>query len=105
MLFVSNWNMRGEQVNLQDIVLNELPEHVDLHCDEVLQEEEEEEQQVYDARDAYEVSICCGSCHRPIKFVCLATINVLRSFESLLFRSLDFLCVRCVNHHRLNHGG
>lgn len=90
-------------MNLRDIVLGELPEHVELHCDEVLQEEEE--QQVPDAREAYEVSICCGSCHRPIKFVCLASINSLRSFESLLLRSLDFLCVRCVTHYRLNHGG
>lgn len=102
MCAVQNWNMRGENINLRDIVLNEIPEHVDLQCDEVLQEEEE--QQV-DSREAYQVSICCGACRRPIKFVCLASINTLRSLEELLFGPLDFLCVACVDHYRLNHGG
>lgn len=98
--------MRGLEANLQDIVLQELPEHIRLECDEVLQDEEEEEQQVQEiCRDAYQVSICCGGCHQPINFVCLASISTLRTFETLLFGNLDFLCVGCVNHYRLNHGG
>lgn len=99
--------MRGVGVNLRDIVLDEVPEHVRLQCDEVLQEEEEEEveQQVHEPREVFEVSICCGHCRQPIRFVCVATITNLRGLESLLFDSLEFLCVPCVNQLRLNHGG
>lgn len=98
--------MRGNSLDLQDIVLNELPENVDLHCYEVLQDEEEE-QQVHQpmGRDAFEVAICCGICHRPIKFVCFASISTLQQLESLLFGSLDFVCHPCVRDNRLNHGG
>lgn len=99
--------MRGVEVNLRGIVLEEeVPQHIRLECDEVLQEEEEEEQQVPPtSRYAYEVSICCGGCHQPIKCVCLASISTLRQFETLLFGDLEFLCVRCVREHKLDHGG
>lgn len=94
-------------MDLRDIVLGEIPEVVDLSCDEVLQDEEEEEQQVHEAtiQEAYEVSICCGICHRPIRCVCLATISSIRELQTLLFGSLDFVCVPCVNEQKLNHGG
>lgn len=97
--------MRGFRVDLRDIVLGEVPEVVDLSCDEVLQEEEE--QQVHEAtiQEAYEVSICCGICQRPIRFVCLATISSILELQALLFGSLNFVCVRCVNDQKLNHGG
>lgn len=97
--------MRGLNVNLRDIVLDELPEQVDLHCDEVLQDEEEEQQVHPRCRDLYEVAICCGLCDQPIKFVCIAGISTLRQLEELLFGPLQFVCVSCVTEHRLNHGG
>lgn len=98
--------MRGLNVDLRDIILDELPEQVDLHCDEVLQEEEEEEQQVHPrCRDLYQVAICCGLCNQPINFVCIAGIRTLRDLEQLLLGSLEFVCVGCVREHRLNHGG
>lgn len=99
--------MRGSKVDLKDIVVGEIPEPVDLSCDEVLQFDEEEEQQVHEPtiQETYQVSICCGLCRRPIKFVCLASISSIRGLETLLFGSLDFVCVQCVNDHKLNHGG
>lgn len=98
--------MRGIKVDLQDIVVGEVPEPVDLICDEVLQPEEEE-QQVHEPtiQETYEVSICCGCCHRPIRFVCLASISSIRGLQSLLLGSLDFVCLQCVNDQKLNHGG
>lgn len=99
--------MIGQNVNLKDIVLNEVPDAVDLHCGEVLQEEEEEEQQVHEAiiQEPYRVSICCGYCRQPITFVCLATIIAVRQLQELLFGPLGLVCARCVIERRLNHGG
>lgn len=99
--------MRGNTVDLKEIVLGENPEAVDLHCEEVLQDEVEEEQQVHEpiVHELYEVSICCGFCHRPIKFACRATISSIRDLQSLLLGPFDFLCVKCVNEKKLNHGG
>lgn len=93
-------------MDLRDIVLGELPDAVSLHCDEILQDEEEE-QQVHGqiSEELYEVSICCGLCDEPIKFVCCATISAVRALQELLFGSLKFVCCRCVNDKKLNHGG
>lgn len=103
--------MRGNKVDLQEIILQEVPENVDLHCAEVLQEEEEveveEEQQVHEEiiREPYEVSIRCGVCDKPIRCVCLASISAIRELQQLLFGPLQFVCVPCVNDQKLNHGG
>lgn len=107
MLLVQDWIMRGFNVDLRDIVVNEIPDAVDLYCDEVLQEDQEEEQQLPDQviQETYEVSICCGICQQPINFVCLATISAVRQLQELLFGPLSFVCVRCVIDRRLHHGG
>lgn len=94
-------------MDLPDIIVGELPEPVDLHCEEEVLQDEEEEQQVHGqtSEDLYEVSICCGLCHQPIKFVCKATISAVRSLQELLFGPLNFVCCRCVRDKKLNHGG
>lgn len=97
--------MRGQRVELKDIILEDLPEPVSLECDEVLQEEEEEQQVHGPIQETYQVSVSCGLCKQPMRFVCLATIIAVRQLQSLLFGQLDLVCVRCVRDNKLNHGG
>ncbi|ABA61872.1 E7 [Uncia uncia papillomavirus 1] len=94
--------MIGVAPTIGDIVLTEQPpETVDLRCYEQMPGEEEEEVESQ-SRDLYRVSAYCGLCGSGVRFACLAGgEDLLRS----LLSSVQFVCVSCVNHQKLNHGG
>lgn len=89
--------MIGNEPNLKDIVLNCVPDAVDLHCDEVLPEEEEEEEgSLQFVLDYYEVGCACYCCERRVKFTCAADPDSILLLQELLVESgLQFLCARC----------
>ncbi|AER38248.1 E7 protein [Crocuta crocuta papillomavirus 1] len=95
--------MRGERPTLQEIVLTELPEHIDLECHEQMPEEEEEEEPI--SRDCFRVATCCGYCRKELRFLCLSSAAQVRSLESLLLQDFSFICTSCVVKKKLNHGG
>lgn len=89
--------MIGNEPKLKDIVLNCVPDAVDLYCDEVLPEEEEEEEgSLQFVLDYYEVGCACYCCERRVKFTCAADPDSILLLQELLVESgLQFLCARC----------
>lgn len=93
--------MIGPQATISDIVLTEQPpETVDLRCYEQMPPEEEESE----TRDLYRVAAPCGLCSSRVRFVCLADGEDIRHLQQLLF-GVSFVCLRCVNTQKFNHGG
>ncbi|AOY65115.1 E7 [Equus caballus papillomavirus 8] len=91
--------MRGRNVTLRDIVLEERPQLVDLHCDEQLPPEEEEEEvanyeEVVEVTP-YRVALPCGVCASPLRLFIQATDEGRRGLELLLFRDLAIICPSC----------
>ncbi|ANZ90236.1 E7 protein [Bos taurus papillomavirus 16] len=83
--------MHGHTPTLIDIVLEELPDPVDLQCQEQLENEEEEGLLL----DDYVVYACCGHCERHLKVYIRGTVESVRRLQELLLSSLEFVCPAC----------
>ena len=91
--------MKGNQVTLQDVVLELEPLPVDLYCEEELPTELEAEEEPV---KPYKVVAPCGCCGSRLRLCVLATLDGIHSLESLLLEGLHLLCPPC--RHRIQHG-
>nr|ALJ32778.1 early protein E7 [Human papillomavirus type 61]ALJ32785.1 early protein E7 [Human papillomavirus type 61] len=94
--------MHGQVATIKDIVLEERPEVVDLHCNEQLldsSESEEEdsvrEQLVQQAQQAYRVVTTCGICKCPVRLVVQCGDADLKVLQELLLGELSIVCPGC----------
>ncbi|AMB19779.1 early protein E7 [Alouatta guariba papillomavirus 1] len=104
--------MIGATPTLKDIVLTELPEPVDLHCDEQIneeddrqseEEEEEEEEEDYEVthQSLYQIVSVCDTCHADIRLLVNCTETDIQILEHLLSGTLALVCPRCARMVRL----
>ena len=97
--------MVGNEVTLQDIVLELEPQAIDLFCYE---EELPTEQDPSSAEEPdpvkipYKVVAPCGCCGSRLRLCLLATISGIRTLETLLLEEINLLCPPC--RHSLQHG-
>ncbi|AAW88322.1 E7 [Procyon lotor papillomavirus 1] len=96
--------MIGQGSSIGDIVLTEVPEAIDLYCDEHMPSDEEEEEEEPDEREPFGVTVDCGVCKRRVNFVVLSDGEDIRRLQDLLF-SLSIVCVSCVESQSFQHGG
>ncbi|ATQ38078.1 E7 [Alphapapillomavirus 3] len=96
--------MHGQVATIKDIVLEEVPDVVDLHCNEqVLDSSESEEeddrdsvqQPVEQAQQAYRVVTTCGSCWCPVRLVVQCGDADLKVLQQLLEDNVSLVCPRC----------
>lgn len=93
--------MIGQQVTLQDILLEELPEPISLLCDEQLPSEEELEQEEQVQCDTYRVQVLCPHCDEILCVAIHCSQDTVRRLEQLLLQDLRFVCRQCAtsNYH------
>lgn len=94
--------MHGQVATIKDIVLEERPEVVDLHCNEQLldsSESEEEdsvrEQLVEQAQQAYRVVTTCGWCKCLVRLAVECRDADVKVLQQLLLDNLSIVCPRC----------
>ena len=96
--------MIGNQVTIQDIVLELEPYPIDLFCEE----EELPTEQDIDAEEEsqkipYKVVAPCGCCDSRLRLYIFATNLGIRTFQSLLLEDINLLCPTC--RQRIQYGG
>lgn len=97
--------MRGNEVNVRDIVLDLEPIPANLLSDEVLQEGEEEELSQQLQLSLYEVGSNCAECDRRVIFTCSAIPDAILLVQQLLLEdSFKLVCLSCVRKRRRNGG-
>ncbi|AHZ58194.1 E7 protein [Human papillomavirus type 72b] len=97
--------MHGQVATIKDIVLEELPDVVDLLCHEQLLDSSESESEGEDERDsvqpveqaqqAYGVVTTCGSCCCPVRLVVQCGDADLKVLQQLLQDNVSIVCPRC----------
>lgn len=99
--------MHGQVATIKDIVLQELPDVVDLHCNEQLLDSSEsesederdgvgvQEQLVEQAQQAYGVVTTCGRCYCPVRLVVQCRDADVKALQQLLQDNLSIVCPRC----------
>nr|ALT54926.1 E7 [human papillomavirus 62]ALT54934.1 E7 [human papillomavirus 62]WAB53685.1 E7 [human papillomavirus 62]WAB53990.1 E7 [human papillomavirus 62]WBM83558.1 E7 protein [human papillomavirus 62] len=95
--------MHGQAATIKDIVLQERPDVVDLHCHEQLLDSSEEEvddrdsgeQPVERAQQAHRVVTTCGICNCLVRLVVLSGDAELRRLQQLLTDALEIVCPGC----------
>ena len=92
--------MKGNQVTLQDVVLELEPLPVDLYCEEELPTELEAEEEPV---KPYKVVAPCGCCDSRLRLYIFATNFGIRTLQSLLLEDINLLCPTC--RQRIQYGG
>lgn len=91
--------MHGERPSLKDItlILEEIPEIVDLHCDEQFDNSEEDTnyQLTEPAVQAYGVVTTCCKCYSTVRLVVECGAADIRHLEQLFLNTLTIVCPRC----------
>ncbi|NP_077117.1 early protein E7 [Alphapapillomavirus 4] len=91
--------MHGNRPSLKDItlILDEIPEIVDLHCDEQFDSSEEENNHQLTEPDvqAYGVVTTCCKCGRTVRLVVECGQADLRELEQLFLKTLTLVCPHC----------
>nr|ADG96221.1 E7 protein [human papillomavirus 81] len=97
--------MHGQAATIKDIVLDEYPDVIDLHCHEQLLDSSEEEVDVDDrdsgeqlveqTQQAYRVVTTCGICKCLVRLVVLSGDADLRLLQQLLTDTLSIVCPGC----------
>nr|ABN49465.1 early protein E7 [Human papillomavirus type 2] len=92
--------MHGNRPSLKDItlILDEIPEIVDLHCDEQFDSSEEENnhhQLTEPDVQAYGVVTTCCKCGRTVRLVVECGQADLRELEQLFLKTLTLVCPHC----------
>lgn len=91
--------MHGNRPSLQDItlILEEIPEIVDLHCDEQFDSSEEENSRQPTEPDvqAYGVVTNCCKCDRTVRLVVECGQADLRDLQQLFLKTLTLVCPYC----------
>lgn len=92
-------NMHGTRPSLADItlILEEIPEIIDLHCDEQFDSSEEENnhQLTEPAVQAYGVVTTCCKCGRAVRLVVECGPEDIRDLEQLFLKTLNLVCPHC----------
>ena len=91
-------NMRSNPVPLPDVILQEAPEVLDLHCYEEIEEEVEQGPII----EPYEVQVNCGLCEDIIVFFVAGTTDSIRTLQQELLGNLRLVCGSCALN--FNHG-
>nr|ART66902.1 E7 [Bat papillomavirus] len=90
--------MRGERIDLSDIVLQAVqeqpPGQVDLNCYEIIEEEEQ--------RHPYRILIGCPFCQKRLRLWVIASSSYIRSFEQGLVENIDIVCHSCAQARNYN---
>lgn len=98
--------MHGQVATIKDIVLQELPNVVDLHCHEQLLDSSEseseddrdgvhEQQPVEQAQQAYRVVTTCGICWCPVRLTVQCRDADVKVLQQLLLDDLSIVCPCC----------
>ncbi|AAZ39521.1 E7 protein [human papillomavirus 102] len=95
--------MHGHAATIADIVLEELPDVIDLYCNEQAidsSEEEDERDCVRDqlaeqAKQAYRVVTKCGMCGQSLRLAVLCGDTDIRRLQELLVNAVDIVCPSC----------
>lgn len=95
--------MHGQTPTIKDIIISEIPDVVNLHCDEQLLDSSEEEDNRDCVRDqpaepaqlAHRVLTECGLCRRPVRLVVLCGAGDLRQLQQLMVNAVAIVCPGC----------
>ncbi|AAD38969.1 transforming protein [human papillomavirus 83] len=96
--------MHGHTATIAEIVLEEIPDIVDLYCNEQGIDSSEEEddrdcgvrdQLAEQAKQAYRVLTVCGMCGQALRLAVLCEDADLKRLQDLLVNAVDIVCPGC----------
>ncbi|AEA35056.1 early protein E7 [Saimiri sciureus papillomavirus 1] len=89
--------MIGAQPTLKDIILSELPEPVDLQCNEDIDYDEVDNNEDVTQGHAglYQVLCQCYTCYRDLRLLVKCTAEDVDILNSLLTGTLEIVCPLC----------
>ena len=95
--------MIGNQVTIQDIVLELEPYPIDLFCEEEELPTEQDTSEEEPEKVPFKVVAPCGCCGARLRLFLCATNLGIHTFETLLLEELSLLCPTC--RESIQHGG
>ena len=95
--------MVGNEVTLQDIVLELEPQAIDLFCYEEELPTEQDTAEEEPEKVPFKVVAPCGCCGARLRLFLCATKLGIHTFETLLLEEVSLLCPTC--RESIQHGG